>query len=133
MNLPAGGTNLAAPFGSGAVTPGGHSWMGALLPFIELQTIWDQAEFGEVAYNNSSVVATLSNTLVPTFKCPSSPMEEFSRNVTIPAMIADYVAISGHAGGLGGLDGPTGAAAPFSDQLGDTRTEESENQSNRRD
>ena len=118
MTFPPGGTNLAAPFGSGAATPGGHSWMGALLPFIELETIWDQAGFGEVSYTNTSMVATLSNELVPAFKCPSSPLEEFSGNVTIPAMIADYVAISGHAGGLGGLDGPTGAVAPFSDQNG---------------
>lgn len=118
MRLPPGGTNLASPFGGGAVNPGGHSWMGAILPFIELQTIWDQAGFGEVPYTNSAMVSTLSNVLVPTFKCPSSPLEEFSKNQTIPAMIADYVAISGHIGELGGVEGPSSSEAPFSNTNG---------------
>ena len=92
--------------------------MGAILPFIELQTIFDQAGFGEVAYNNSLMVSTLSETLVPTFKCPSSPMEEFSGSRTVPTMISDYVAISGNSGGLGGVEGPTSSVAPFSDVNG---------------
>ena len=117
-NLPPGGTDLASPFGNGAVNPGGHSWMGAILPFIELQTIFDQAGFGDVAYNNSLMVSTLSETLVPAFKCPSSPLEEFSGSRTVPAMIADYVAISGNSGGLGGVEGPTNSVAPFSDVNG---------------
>ena len=118
MRLPPGGTNLAPPFGKGIVEPGGYSWMGAILPYIELQTIWNQARFGEVAYNDSAMISTLANTSVPTFKCPSSPLEEFSANRVIPAMISDYVAISGHVGQLGGVDGPCSSESPFSDVRG---------------
>jgi len=107
--------NYASTFNN---LPGGHSWMGAILPFIELQTIFDQAGFGDVPFDDSLMVSTLSETLVPAFKCPSSPLEEFSGNRTIPAMIADYVAISGNSGGLGGVDGPTSSVAPFSDVNG---------------
>ena len=118
MKFPPGGTNLAAPFGGGAVSPGGYSWMGAIFPFIELGNIWDQAGFDRVPYNDDLVISTLGNTLVPTFKCPSSPLEVFSRNVVIPGMISDYIAISGHVGQLGGVDGPTSSQSPFSNSRG---------------
>ena len=118
MKFPPGGTNLAAPFGSGAVSPGGYSWMGAIFPFIELGTIWDQAGFDRVPYNDDLMISTLANELVPAFKCPSSPLETFSRNVVIPGMISDYIAISGHVGQLGGVDGPTSSQSPFSNSRG---------------
>ena len=118
MKFPPGGTNLAAPFGSGAVSPGGYSWMGAIFPFIELGTIWDQAGFDRVPYNDDLMISTLANELVPAFKCPSSPLETFSRNMVIPGMISDYIAISGHVGQLGGVDGPTSSQSPFSNSRG---------------
>ena len=118
MRFPPGGTNLASPFGGGAVSPGGYSWMGAILPYIEQKAIWDQAGFNRLPYNDDLMISTLGNTLVPTFKCPSSPLAEFTRNVVIPGMISDYIAISGHVGQFGGLSGPTNSEAPFSNSRG---------------
>ena len=120
MRLPAGGTNNAAPFGTGAVSPGGHSWMAAVTPFLELSAISDQCRFNEQEYDAQEIIDTLAQTLVPTFKCPSSPLEEFTANRNLPGMIADYVAISGHIGGFGGLEGPESSSEVQDGQFRDT-------------
>ena len=64
MKFPPGGTNLASPFGGGAVSPGGYSWMGAIFPFIELGNIWDQAGFDRVPYNDDLMISTLGLSLI---------------------------------------------------------------------
>lgn len=116
MRLPPGGSNLAPPFGSGAKSPGGHSWMAYSLPYLEQQTLWDAADFDNNVY--TGMMNVLSNQLIPSFKCPSSPMPEFTLNVGTFAMISDYVAISGNVGGFGEIEGPTESTAPFNSTFG---------------
>lgn len=120
MRFPAGGSDGVSFPSTGRDTPGGYSWMGFILPFMDQQNIWDEAGFGELPYNQ--MAPTLGNRLVPAFKCPSSPLEEFSANVTIPAMISDYVGISGNAGELSPVvDGPTTSTVMTDGQFNDTR------------
>lgn len=101
MELPPGGGDNSAPFGPGRTNPGGHSWMAYLLPYIELENVWDAADFPNNDYNSTSLTGVLANSPFPIFKCASSPLPLLSSSHAI--VISDYVAISGHVDGYGNV------------------------------
>ena len=111
MRFPPGGSDNSAPFGPGRSTPGGFSWMAYLMVFQEQNNLWDAADFRTKSYNQ--MIVQLEDTLVPVYKCPSSPLPVFTENVKSKAMVADYVGICGNVGGFGGLEGPTQSDGSF--------------------
>lgn len=115
MKFPPGGDDGTLNGGT-QTPPGGFSWMAYIMVHIEQGNLWDAADFNNTTYNE--MFAFVENQSVPVFKCPSSPMEEFTANISTMAMIADYVGISGSVGGFGGLDGPTVSPAGFGSNRG---------------
>ena len=80
----------------------GHSWMTGILPYVELQSLYDQIDFGLPLgdINNRNVNTTAAQTVVPAFLCPSDSNDEGLmsglRNVTnTPWGITNYKACAG--------------------------------------
>ena len=98
MRFPPGGSDsISFPGGSRSPNgPGGHSWLAFLLPFIEQENLWDAADFNNRAYN--VMIDVLAEQAIPTLRCPSSPLEEFTGNRSTFAAMSDYVGISGNTG-----------------------------------
>lgn len=120
MRFPPGGARSIDFPSDGQTAPGGFSWMGYILPHVELNNLWQEADFTGTTYNN--MIDVLGNLLVPTFKCPSSPLEEFSANIGSPATIADYVGISGNTGMLSAdVPGPMSSSETTDGQWTDIR------------
>lgn len=97
MRFPAGGSdNISFPGVSQRDSPGGHSWIAFLLPFVEQENLWDAADFNNRVY--TQMIDVLGQQSIPSFRCPSSPLEEFTGNVSTFAALSDYVGISGNTG-----------------------------------
>ena len=86
--------------------------MAFILPQIEQQPLFDQAEFPRNDFFNG-VRDSVENVLVPLYRCPSTALPDQFTTSTPNAMIPDYVAISGNVGGFGGLPGPTSQTDNF--------------------
>ena len=120
MRFPPGGSNTIAFPGGAPSDPGGHSWMAFLLPFVEQENLWDAADFNNTTYNR--MINVLGNQPVPVYKCPSSPLEEFTGNVSSLAMVADYVGIAGNTGELSPtVAGPLSSTETTDGQWSDNR------------
>lgn len=111
--MPPGSANDLTPFGTATTANWGVSWMGYLMPFIELGNAFDQANLTSGAgYNSTAIQNTLGNAAGETPKfdvyvCPSSPMDHVSALAPF-AMVSDYVGISGAINGFGGTVAPAG-------------------------
>ncbi|MCE9565736.1 MAG: DUF1559 domain-containing protein [Planctomycetes bacterium] len=81
----------------------GSSWMVYMLPYIEQGTIYSKWQFNSSsgAFNNPNNVL-VSNVLIQTYACPSSPLPRFpaTNQSQGKAMIASYVGVSGAIPGL---------------------------------
>lgn len=77
-----------------------------LLPYVEEQALFDAAGVGTSSeiwrYNDEyrSIDARLEaiSTIVPGFRCPSDPSEDFIENTNPPRAIASYAFVAGTAG-----------------------------------
>ena len=101
--FPPGGSDNNRPFGNGRINPGGFSWMTYILPFIDQENISNLADFRNESFNSTNITNVLSNVTIPVFRCPSSTLQEEFSEATPHAMVPDYVAISGHVQGFGGI------------------------------
>ncbi|MCC9609561.1 DUF1559 domain-containing protein [Blastopirellula sp. JC732] len=105
--FPPGSANDLAPFGKATATNWGVSWMGYLMPFLELGNAFDQAQLTSGnSYNSTAILNALGNgagdtPIFDAYVCPSSPMDHVAA-FTPKAMISDYVGISGTINGFGG-------------------------------
>jgi len=116
MRFPPGGDDGALSASSDRTTPGGFSWMAHIMVHLEQGNLWNAADFQNTTYNQMK--AFVEGQLLPIYKCPSSPMEDFTLNRSSGAMIADFVAISGSVDGFGGLDEPTASPTAFGSSRG---------------
>jgi len=96
--LPPGCTTDLGEWGASPGGPGGwgSSWMVFSLPYIEQTAMynrWDFTVAGNSGYVNPNNRAMRDNIIFPAFRCPSTNLREFGEGV--PAMIANYVGISG--------------------------------------
>lgn len=120
MRFPPGGSN-SIEFPSGDTTsPGGHSWMAYLLPFLEQANLWEAADFRNRTYNQ--MIDVLGNQSLPIFKCPSSPLDEFTLNLGTMAMVSDYIAIAGNTGDMSPIvPGPMSSSETTPGEWSDNR------------
>jgi prepilin-type N-terminal cleavage/methylation domain-containing protein/prepilin-type processing-associated H-X9-DG protein len=113
--FPPGGAEDQPPFGqaTGGVNANmwGSSWMVYLLPYMELNNIYDRWDFsgkppgGSGAFNNTNL-SLIRGLPMSGYYCPTSPLPQFcttiSTNSTVAGTVAavHFVGISGAAGGL---------------------------------
>ncbi|WP_262023243.1 DUF1559 domain-containing protein [Blastopirellula sp. J2-11] len=105
--FPPGTSNNLAPFGTATVSRWGTSWMGYLLPFVELGNIFDAAQLTtDIHYNAASIKSAVGvdagSPTLSIYSCASSSMAEVA-NENPFTMAPDYAAIAGAAGGFGGV------------------------------
>jgi len=110
--FPPGAGNNMQPFGTSATALWGSSWMVYIMPFNEMNNVFEQGFSPMNQQYNSTVIRQTVGDLAgrPTFsvyRCPSSALGiEHSLSTTAPgSMVADYVAIAGVVDGFGGLTG----------------------------
>jgi len=101
--FPPGNANNSAPFGTGAVNIGGASWMAYIMPFLELNNAYEQADFLSQNFNTAQITDAIGNQEFSVYRCPSNPISKQFADYTPHAMIPDYVGISGHVAGYGGI------------------------------
>lgn len=114
QRFPPGGAEDQPPFGKAVVSanPGmwGSSWMVYILPYLEMNNIYDKWDFsglppggsGAFNTNNEDLIKRLT---VPAFACPSSPLPKLCTQIGINSSTKDIAAvncvgISGAANGL---------------------------------
>ena len=99
--LPPGGGNDVNPFGTAGGPQWGSSWKVYILPFIEQNAIYNSWQFtGNSGYTNANNMNRVAGIVIPTYRCPSSPLPEFmnSRGGYNVRMMADsYTGIAGSA------------------------------------
>ncbi|MCY2995734.1 MAG: DUF1559 domain-containing protein [Planctomycetota bacterium] len=102
--LPPGNAQDQMPFSPsiGGGAGWGSNWPVYILPYVELQSIYDQWDFtqgGNSGVFNNTNIALRNGLLLPGFKCPSSPLPAMCVNQNTTAAI-NYVGISGAINGL---------------------------------
>jgi len=108
LRFPPGSANNMGPFGTATGRQWGTSWMGYIMPYVELGNAYDLAQLGKNQQFNTSIInngigAGAGSPQFDLYRCPSSAF-----NLTIctndpRTMIADYAGVAGHINGYGGL------------------------------
>jgi len=100
--LPPGAANDMPPFGTATGAQWGSSWMVYILPFIEQGNIFNAWVFNSNSgYTNATNAAVInpggSPLRIPPYRCPSSPVPEFSsfNGMGIRKMNVSYTGIAG--------------------------------------
>lgn len=116
--FPPGAANNISPFGTSTGQQWGSSWMGYIMPFLELSNAFEIAQLGKnQQYNSTSIRAGIGDTagspIFDAFKCPSAALDNdvCLSNTSPGSMVADYAGIAGHVNGFGGLTGSPGETA----------------------
>jgi prepilin-type N-terminal cleavage/methylation domain-containing protein/prepilin-type processing-associated H-X9-DG protein len=113
QRFPPGGAEDQTPFGTsttGFSQKWGSSWMVYILPYLEMNTIYDKWDLSGVTWGGSGAFNPNNNTLISGLPmsglvCPSSPLPKLLTQIgpnTDVAKVAavNYVGISGAAPGL---------------------------------
>ncbi len=104
--LPPGAANDVTPFGTGTVG-WGSSWMVYILPGIEQNAIYSKWQFASSSgYTNANNINLVNNVTIPPYRCPSSPVPEFSPRGGAAAQMMNhsYTGIAGSV--ISGTPGP---------------------------
>ena len=108
--LPPGGTQDSPPFNPTIAGSWGVSWAVFILPYVEQDALFQKFKFnGNSGWNapaGTVNAAAASGVIIPTYRCPASPLPE--RSITNPSgtltgsfvMANSYVGISGAINGL---------------------------------
>ena len=103
--MPPGTSQDQQPFGP-AASNWGASWMVYILPFIEMNTLYDQLVIGGgTGYGNSLNGPKYNLVQIPAYRCTSSPLPKVTTS-TVPGgaggqmMMPTYVGIAGAVPGL---------------------------------
>jgi prepilin-type N-terminal cleavage/methylation domain-containing protein/prepilin-type processing-associated H-X9-DG protein len=100
--LPAGGHADRAPYGTAAGDNWGSSWLVFILPDVEQSNLHSRIPFsGGTGWGNAAADAAVNNVMIPTYRCPSSVLDEWARSRTNGSrcMASSYVGISGAVAG----------------------------------
>lgn len=117
--LPPGAANDMQPFGIRTSPEWGVSWLGYIMPFVELGNAFENAQLTQGnSYNSTAIVNTLGDGSGETpvfdiYACPSSSMPRVAP-MAPKTMIADYVGISGAVNNFGSIIAPQGVDQFFS-------------------
>lgn len=96
--LPAGGHSDMPPYGSAATNSWGASWLIFILPDVEQSALFGNIPFtGSTGWGGAAADAAVNNVLIPTYRCPSSVLDDWARSRTNGSrcMASSYVGISG--------------------------------------
>jgi len=112
--FPPGCTGDNVPWGTSG-GDWGSSWKVRILPYIEQGPIYAKWQFsGTSGYQNSNNIGLVNNLTIPVYRCPSSPLPEFSPYSNTSGyleMFTSYTGISGSStdscssGGSGVISG----------------------------
>ncbi|MEW4561904.1 DUF1559 domain-containing protein [Bremerella sp. JC770] len=117
--LPPGAGNDMQPFGTRTTPEWGTSWLGYVMPFLELGNAFENAQLTQGnGYNSTAIRNTLGDgagetPIFDVYACPSSPLPHVAYNAP-KTMIADYVGISGAVNDFGTISAPQGVDQFFS-------------------
>lgn len=117
--LPPGAANDMQPFGTRTSPEWGTSWLGYIMPFLELGNAFENAKLTQGnGYNSTAIQNAIGDGAGETpvfdvYACPSSPMPRVAAYAP-KTMIADYVGISGAVNGFGSITAPQGVDQFFS-------------------
>jgi len=98
--MPPGGGDDTAPFGNGS-SSWGSSWKVYILPYIEQGNIANKWQFnGGSGWTNANNATLINKITIKTFRCPSSPLPDFTPGTTDSNSIAyqmytTYVGVAG--------------------------------------
>jgi prepilin-type N-terminal cleavage/methylation domain-containing protein/prepilin-type processing-associated H-X9-DG protein len=104
--LPPGAANDMTPFGPNTGAQWGSSWMVYILPNIEQGPLFQRWDFagGNSGYVNANNCTLANNTVIPVYRCPTSPMPNFANNWNgSTKMLVSYTGIAGSAVTPGGV------------------------------
>lgn len=110
--FPPGGAADQRPFGTGAGTAWGSSWLIYILPYVEQEALFAQMQFtGKSGWPGADIsiptYQVLGGKVISTYRCPSTPLPELAAqwgpwgDLKPQSMLANYVGISGIIGGSG--------------------------------
>jgi prepilin-type N-terminal cleavage/methylation domain-containing protein len=105
--LPPGGAQDQSPYFGKVATPAageyGSSWMVYVLPYMEMNTIYEKYQFtGQSGWANANNQALVRDIIIKGFHCPTSPLEELCSATGNQAGVqaSSYVGIAGAVDGM---------------------------------